>query len=174
MSKNKKLSAGILAYRVRGDDLQVLLGHPGGPFWKNKDRNAWSIPKGLIDDGEDPLRAAQREFLEETGFTLDGPFLELAPIRQKSGKIVSAWACEADIDTNNIQSNSFPLEWPPKSGKIQEFPEIDKAEYFSIIEAIGKINQYQLDLIKDLCKQLEMEFPEIEPEQETPIQGTLL
>lgn len=131
-------SAGLLMFRRRAG-LQVLLVHPGGPFWKNKDDGAWSIPKGEIYFGEPPLDAAQREFKEETGLTAQGPFVELVPIRQKSGKLVHCWAFEGDCDPAAIRSNTFTLEWPPRSGKHAEFPEIDRADWFTTAEARKKI-----------------------------------
>jgi predicted NUDIX family NTP pyrophosphohydrolase len=145
-----KRSAGILMYRRRDGELQVLLGHPGGPFWAKKDAGAWSIPKGEIDEGEDPLAAAKREFSEETGLRLEGELIALAPIRQKGGKVVLAWAIEGDCDARAIESNVFSMEWPPKSGKMAEFPEIDRAEWFSLDEARRRINPGQLPLIEEL------------------------
>jgi predicted NUDIX family NTP pyrophosphohydrolase len=128
-------SAGILAYRIGGDELEVLLVHPGGPFWRNKDAGSWSIPKGLLEPGEEPLEAAKREFEEETGLTVRGTFLPLGEAKQPSGKIVHAWAVAADIDVTRIRSNTFELEWPPKSGKRQEFPEVDKGGWFGLTAA---------------------------------------
>ena len=143
-------SAGILMYRRREGKLQVFLGHPGGPFWAKKDAGAWSIPKGEIDEGEDPLAAAKREFAEETGLRPDGELVALAPIRQKGGKVVLAWAIEGDCDARAIKSNVFSMEWPPRSGKMAEFPEIDCAEWFSLDEARRRINPGQLPLIDEL------------------------
>ena len=128
----------------------MFLGHPGGPFWAKKDAGAWSIPKGEIDEGEDPLAAAKREFAEETGLRPDGELVALAPIRQKGGKVVLAWAIEGDCDARAIKSNVFSMEWPPKSGKMAEFPEIDRAEWFSLDEARRRINPGQLPLIDEL------------------------
>jgi len=145
-----KRSAGILMYRRRDGELQVLLGHPGGPFWAKKDAGAWSIPKGEIDEGEDPLAAAKREFAEETGLRPDGELIALTPIRQKGGKVVLAWAIEGDCDARAIESNVFSMEWPPKSGKMAEFPEIDRAEWFSLDEARRRINPGQLPFIEEL------------------------
>jgi predicted NUDIX family NTP pyrophosphohydrolase len=145
-----KRSAGILMYRRRDGELQVLLGHPGGPFWAKKDAGAWSIPKGEIDAGEDPLAAAKREFAEETGLRPDGELVALTPIRQKGGKVVLAWAIEGDCDARAIESNVFSMEWPPKSGKMAEFPEIDRAEWFSLDEARRRINPGQLPFIEEL------------------------
>jgi predicted NUDIX family NTP pyrophosphohydrolase len=127
----KKFSAGVLLYRSGEAGVEVLLVHPGGPFWAKKDLAAWSLPKGEYLDGEDPLSAAKREFAEETGFAIDGTFLPLGEVKLSSGKIVSAWALEHDLDPALIKSNTFTLEYPPKSGKMQEFPEVDAAGWFS-------------------------------------------
>ena len=132
-------SAGILLYRFREGVLQVLLAHPGGPFWAKKDAGAWTIPKGEIGDSEEPLAAARRELREETGLDLDGEFIALAPVRQKSGKWVHAWALEGDCDPAAIRSNTFSVEWPPRSGKQAEFPEVDRAAWFSLPEAKRKV-----------------------------------
>ena len=147
-----KQSAGILLYRKSKSELQVFLVHPGGPFFKNKDSGAWSIPKGEFLDDEDALTAAKREFEEETGQAIDGSFVKLEPVRLKSGKIVHAWAVEGDIDHETIYSNSFEMEWPPKSGKNQSFPEIDRAGWFSADEARLKINPAQAKLIDNLIE----------------------
>ena len=147
-----KKSAGILLYRKNGSRLEVLLVHPGGPFWKNKDEGAWSVPKGEFNDDENALDAAKREFKEETGFSCSGNFLELSPVKQKSGKMVYAWALEKDIDTSKIKSNEFEMEWPPKSGKQQRFPEIDKAQWFAAAEAKQKINASQAGFIDELIR----------------------
>jgi len=124
-------SAGLLMYRHRGGILQVFLVHPGGPYWAKKDLGSWSIPKGEFTPDEDPLEAAKREFEEETGFSASGPFSPLTPIKQPSGKIVQAWAFEGDGDPSAIKSNTFSMEWPPRSGKYQEFPEVDRAGWFT-------------------------------------------
>jgi len=145
-----KQSAGILLYRKKESELQVFLVHPGGPFFKNKDMGAWSIPKGEFLDDEDPLAAAKREFKEETGQSIDGNFIPLNPVTLKSGKIVYAWAVEGDLDHENIFSNLFEMEWPPKSGKKQSFPEIDRAEWFDVEIAKQKINSGQVGLIESL------------------------
>lgn len=145
-----KLSAGLLLYRNTTGQLEVLLVHPGGPFWKKKDLGAWSIPKGEYNEPEDALTAAKREFKEETGMDVGGNFLVLKPVKQKSGKLVHAFALAADIDAAKIVSNTFPLEWPPKSGKFIQVPEIDKAEWFTIAEAKQKINAAQLQLVDEL------------------------
>ncbi|MEO1054102.1 MAG: NUDIX domain-containing protein [Bacteroidota bacterium] len=144
-----KQSAGILLYRWVNDSFEVFLVHPGGPFFKNKDAGAWTIPKGEFE-AEDPLAAAKREFKEETGFEPDGDFLTLEPITQKGGKKVHAWALEGDIDGTKIVSNTFELEWPPKSGRVQHFPEIDKAEWFDEASAEKKINPAQWALVLQL------------------------
>lgn len=128
----------------------MLLAHPGGPFWKNKDAGAWSIVKGEYNDDEEPLSAAKREWQEETNLALPGKFIPLKPVRQKSGKEILAWAIEADIDPAHIKSNDFEIEWPPKSGRKQSFPEIDRAEWFSVEAAKEKINPKQAALIQEL------------------------
>jgi predicted NUDIX family NTP pyrophosphohydrolase len=146
-----KQSAGILLYRNNNWQLEVFLVHPGGPFFKNKDAGVWSIPKGEFLDDEDPLLAAKREFQEETGQTLMGnDFIKLVPIKQKSGKTVHAWALEGDIDADNIVSNTFEIEWPPRSGKQASFAEIDRGGWFSVGEAKVKINPAQAALIDEL------------------------
>ncbi|MEJ7684919.1 MAG: NUDIX domain-containing protein [Segetibacter sp.] len=149
-----KLSAGIIAYRQSANDrFQVLLVHPGGPFFKNKDIGVWSIPKGEYVEGEDALSAAKREFTEETGNTLPaGDFIRLKPVKIKSGKVISAWAVETNFSEPFIQSNFFEMEWPPRSGKKQSFPEIDKAEWFTLKEARDKINAGQINIIEELEK----------------------
>lgn len=147
-------SGGILLYRLIGDELQVLLVHPGGPFWKRKDEGAWSIPKGLFEENESPLDAAKREFKEETGFDAAGSFIDLGSIKQSSKKIVHIWALERDIDETKIVSNMFSMEWPKKSGYIREFPEIDKAGWFKISEAKEKIQRGQAGFIDRLIAKL--------------------
>lgn len=151
-----KLSAGILAYKINDQGKpEVLLVHPGGPFWKKKDEGVWSIPKGEYEEGEDALSAAKREFTEETGNELpDGNFIKLDPVKIKSGKIVSVWAIRAEFETLLIRSNTFEMEWPPKSGKKQVFPEVDKAEWFTIEEAAIKINSGQVKVIEQLIELL--------------------
>jgi predicted NUDIX family NTP pyrophosphohydrolase len=144
-------SAGILLYRFTDQQIQIFLVHPGGPFFRNKDEGSWSIPKGEFLDDEDPLDAAKREFAEETGQMVDGKFIRLEPIVQKSGKKVYAWAVEGDIKAESIVSNTFELEWPPKSGKKQSFPEIDRAGWFDIETAKVKINIAQVGLIEELA-----------------------
>ncbi|HEX9020440.1 MAG TPA: NUDIX domain-containing protein [Nitrospirota bacterium] len=143
-------SAGLLLYRVQKGNLEVLLVHPGGPLWARKDIGAWSVPKGLIDEGEDPLEAARREFHEETGFVANGPFLPLTPVKLRSGKTVIAWAAKGDCDPGRARSNTFTMEWPPHSGKRQAFPEADRAAWFATDEAARKINPGQAALIEEL------------------------
>ena len=140
----------MLLYRVREGALEVFLAHPGGPFWAKKDLGAWSIPKGEIDEGEDPLEAARREFEEETGFRPEGIFRELTPVRQRSGKIVHAWAVQGDCDPTAIRSNTFTLEWPPRSGRMQEIPEVDRAGWFDLDAAMEKILEGQRELLDEL------------------------
>lgn len=138
-------------YRVRGQVVEVLLVHPGGPFWKSKDDGAWSIPKGEFEEGEDALAAARREFLEETGVAIDGEFRELAPCRLRSGKLVRAFAIEKDLDVANMSSNSFTTEWPPKSGRMQSFPEVDRYGWFALEVAARKINAGQVPFLAELA-----------------------
>jgi len=145
-----KISAGLLLYRKTGGALEVFLVHPGGPFWARKDEGAWSVPKGEFDEGEDALDAAQREFQEETGMAAKGEFHPLKPVRQSGGKMVYAWAVQFDLDAAAVKSNTFSMEWPPRSGKTQEFPEIDRAGWFRIDEARRKILKSQLDLLEQL------------------------
>ena len=152
MTKNQ--SAGLLLYRKYKNILEVFLVHPGGPLWKNKDETAWSIPKGEFDENEEPLQAAVREFFEETGIPVSGKFIELKPVIQKGGKKVFAWALEKNIDAATILSNHFEMEWPPRSGKYQSFPEVDKGAWFTIDEAKKKINVMQAALIEELQKKL--------------------
>lgn len=153
MSRSNPVSAGLVVFRRRRG-LEVLLAHPGGPFWRRKDDGVWTIPKGLIEPGEDPLAAAQREFTEETNFAVSAPFIALAPVKQKSGKIVHAWAVEADVDLAHFVSNTFEIEWPPKSGRRQSFPEIDRVGYFTLPAAAIKILTYQLPLLRELEQHL--------------------
>ena len=149
-----KRSAGVLLFRRVGPQPEVLLVHPGGPFWKNKDDGAWSIPKGEHDVREDPLAAAKREFAEETGTTLAGEFIPLGEIRQPGGKIVAAWALEGDLDSASVRSNTFSMPWPPGSGKSREFPEIDRAAWFSLEAAGRKILKGQAELLERLARHL--------------------
>jgi predicted NUDIX family NTP pyrophosphohydrolase len=145
-----KQSAGLLMYRRREGGLEVFLVHPGGPLWARKDLGAWSIPKGLIDSDEDALAAARREFTEETGFTAEGQFTPLTPIKQAGGKIVQAWAVEGDCDPSAIRSNTFKMEWPPRSGKWPEFPEVDRAAWLTVEQARLKILKGQQGLLDQL------------------------
>jgi predicted NUDIX family NTP pyrophosphohydrolase len=147
-----KKSAGILMYRRRHGVLEVFLVHPGGPFWAKKDVGAWSIPKGEYSEQENPLEAARREFQEETGWESSGEFIPLTPRRQPSGKMISAWAVEGNCDASAIRSNSFTLEWPPRSGKQSEFPEVDRAGWFSIPEAEEKILKGQAGFLQELVR----------------------
>jgi predicted NUDIX family NTP pyrophosphohydrolase len=143
-------SAGLLIYRRREKRVEVFLVHPGGPFWQNKDLGAWSIPKGEFPTGEVPLEVAQRELLEETGLRVEGPFIPLEPIRQRGGKIVHAWLVEADFESGDVKSNTFAVEWPPRSGKFKNFPEVDRAEWFDLATAAEKILQSQRPLLDKL------------------------
>ena len=146
-----KESAGILIYRIKNEELEVFLVHPGGPLWSKKDLGVWSIPKGELDEEEDSLKVAYREFKEETGQEFIGNLTPLKPIRQKSGKIVHAWTGEGEIDESTIFSNTFEMEWPPKSGKMQSFPEVDKGGWFTMSEAKKKINPGQVPLLEELA-----------------------
>lgn len=150
-----KKSSGILVYRINEGQLRLLLVHPGGPFWAKKDLGVWSIPKGEYEEDEPPLAAAIREFKEELGFDIDGDFIELSAITQKGGKIVQAWAVEQDLDISGFHSNIFSIEWPPRSGKFKDFPEVDKAEWFTPEEARQKINPAQAAFVDELMKKLE-------------------
>lgn len=151
-----KKSAGILLYRKKVKAVEVFLVHPGGPFWKNKDLGAWSIPKGEFTETEDPLDAAIRELEEETGVKCSGTFLELTAVKQKGGKLVYAWALEQDIDPLILTSNTFQMEWPPKSGQLQNFPEVDKGQWFHPAEAKQKINIFQSAFIDELVLKLNL------------------
>ena len=134
-----KRSAGILLYRRNGKDFEFFLVHPGGPFWRNRDAGAWTVPKGAIEPGEDPLAAARREFTEETGFAIDGEFVELGTFKQPGGKLVAVWTVEGDCDPEKLTSNEFEMDWPPRSGKRQRFPEIDRGGWFCVAEARDKL-----------------------------------
>jgi predicted NUDIX family NTP pyrophosphohydrolase len=144
-------SAGLLMYRRSGGALEVLLVHPGGPFWMKKDAGAWSIPKGEYEGGEEALAAAAREFQEETGLVARGPYTPLTPIRQQGGKVVEAWAFEGDCDAESLKSTTFSLEWPRGSGRRQEFPEVDRAGWFGLDEARRKILPAQAALLDELA-----------------------
>jgi predicted NUDIX family NTP pyrophosphohydrolase len=150
-----KQSAGILAYRRSGDEWQVFLVHPGGPFWAKKDHGAWSIPKGEFLEEEDPLLAARREFREEVGQDIVGEFVKLTLRRQKSGKTIHAWAVEGDVDETRLISNEFEMEWPPRSGKMQRFAEVDAGKWFSFAEAKIGINPGQIPILEELALLLE-------------------
>ena len=141
-------------YRKRAGALEFLLVHPGGPFFKGKDAGTWTIPKGEIEKEEDGLATARREFEEETGFPAHGQFLELTPIRQKSGKVVRAWAFEGDCNPGTLKSNTFEMQWPPRSGRMQAFPEVDRAAFFGVDAAKDKINPAQLPLLEELARKL--------------------
>jgi predicted NUDIX family NTP pyrophosphohydrolase len=145
-----KRSAGILLFRDRGGRLEVLLVHPGGPFWANRDEGAWSIPKGEFAEGDDPLAAAKREFTEETGFAPSGTPFRLEPLRQPGGKVVYAWAVRGDLDAAAVRSNTFSLEWPPNSGQRREFPEVDRAAWFTLAEAGRRIAPGQAGFLVQL------------------------
>jgi predicted NUDIX family NTP pyrophosphohydrolase len=150
MARSRPISAGILVFRRR-NALEVLLAHPGGPFWAKKDAGVWTIPKGLVEAGADLIATARREFAEETNLLLpDGEFIALAPAVQKSGKVVHAFAIEADLDLEPFASNTFDMEWPPKSGRRQAFPEIDRVAYFDMLAAMNKILSYQRPLLVEL------------------------
>jgi predicted NUDIX family NTP pyrophosphohydrolase len=149
-----KQSAGIVLYKIVNGEAMFFLVHPGGPFFKNRDLGSWTIPKGEYPDDEEPLTAAIREFAEETGLALSGDFIELAPVTQKGGKVVAAWAIAGDIDITQLVSNTFQIEWPPRSGKMQSFPEIDKGAWFDYDTAIEKINPAQAALLQELKNKL--------------------
>jgi predicted NUDIX family NTP pyrophosphohydrolase len=149
MPRAKQISAGILAFRRRPEP-EVLLAHPGGPFWAKKDAGAWTIPKGLVETGDELIAAAQREFTEETNLVVNGEMVELTPVAQKSGKLVHAFALEMDFDLSHFASNTFAMEWPPKSGRRQNFAEIDRIAYFALPMARLKIIAYQLPLLAEL------------------------
>ncbi len=153
MRRSKDISAGLLIYR-RENGLEVLLAHPGGPFWVKKDDGVWTIPKGLVEAGNDLIAAARREFTEETNLTADGELTALSPVNQKSGKTVHAFAFEADFDLARFASNEFQFEWPPRSGRQQSFPEIDRIAYFALPIAKVKILLYQRPLLEELERRL--------------------
>jgi len=148
-------SAGILLYRIRAGTLEVFLVHPGGPYWQKKDAGVWSIPKGELEEGADALATAQREFLEETGSKVTGEFVPLLPLKQPSGKLVHAWAANGDVDASSIASNTFRMEWPPRSGRQQEFPEIDRGAWFTIPAAREKMLSSQRGFLDQLEQQID-------------------
>jgi predicted NUDIX family NTP pyrophosphohydrolase len=149
-----KTSAGILLYKKVQGALQVFLVHPGGPYFARKDEGVWSIPKGEIDEGEDPLAAARREFEEETGCRPEGGLIPLSPVKQKGGKTVLSWSVEGGCDAGTISSNTFTIEWPTGSGRMQEYPEVDRAGWFTVEEAKRKIHPAQAALIDELCSKV--------------------
>jgi predicted NUDIX family NTP pyrophosphohydrolase len=149
-----KISAGLLMYRDTDHDLEVLLVHPGGPFWQRKDNGAWTIPRGEVENGEDYLTAAIREFKEETGWQPQGPYLSLGEVRLRSGKTVHAWAFPGSVDPASLRSNLFEIEWPPKSGRRQQFPEIDRAGFFPMAEARNKMRISELPFLDRLAEEL--------------------
>lgn len=161
MAKRSKQSAGLLVYRFKNVRLEVFLIHPGGPLWKNKDLGAWSIPKGEFPDEEDPLDAAKREVKEETDHEVDGEFIPLTPVKQKSGKVVYAWGVKDDIDPEVLSSNTFKMEWPPKSGKYQEFPEADKGGWFDYYTALDKVHSYLKPMLEELVEKLDVQESEL-------------
>jgi predicted NUDIX family NTP pyrophosphohydrolase len=149
----KKVSAGILLYR-RTTRLEVFLVHPGGPFWAKKDLGSWSLPKGELEEGEDPLERAKLELAEETGFHVDGEFRPLTAQKQPSGKTIHAWSIEGDCDPAHLRSNTFSVEWPPKSGQHREFPEVDRAAWFDVPEALRRVTPGQAEFIEELARLL--------------------
>jgi predicted NUDIX family NTP pyrophosphohydrolase len=150
-------SAGLLLFRRKGPYREVLLAHPGGPLWAKKDEGAWSIPKGLIEEDEHPLAAAKREFREETGVPPRGTFIELGNYKQPGGKLILAWAVKGDFDPRNFKCNYFSMPWPPKSGRMKEFPEIDRVAWFEAGEAMRKIIKGQRPIVEELIRRLEIE-----------------
>ena len=160
-----KKSAGILLFRERDGHVEVLLVHPGGPFWAKKDDGAWSVPKGELEEDEDPLTAAMREVKEETGIDIDGDLIAMKQLRQPGGKIVYAWAAEGDFDAATLKSNSFSMEWPPKSGLRREFPEVDRAAWFTLELAKSKILRGQVGFIDQLQEIIENRFNTIAKDQ---------
>ena len=160
-----KLSAGLVMYRRAVGQVEILLVHPGGPFWAKKDIGSWSIPKGEVSSGEDPLTAAIREFEEETGVRPDGRFFFLGTIKQKAGKTIQAWAFEGDCDPKIFRSNTFEIEWPPHSGRRERFPEVDRAEFLPLREAVAKVNPAQVQLL-DRLERLISSTETLEPENE--------
>lgn len=163
----KKQSAGLLLYRQKNGRVEVLIAHPGGPFFAKKDNGFWSIPKGLYEDDEDPFVAAKREFEEEIGWPAPtGKYFELGEIKRKDGKTIKAWAVEGQVDETEVKSNTFEMEWPPKSGKVQEFPEIDRAKWFDLPTASPKLQLIQTEFLERLADHLKISFePSHEPNQ---------
>jgi predicted NUDIX family NTP pyrophosphohydrolase len=155
-----KKSAGLLVYRGSPPAVEVLLVHPGGPYWSKKDEGSWSIPKGLYTEPEDSLMAARREFEEEIGKPVTGSFVALGEFKQPGGKIVTAWAVETDLDVSDFTSNSFQMEWPPRSGKLQYFPEVDKAGWFSLGAALKKLTKGQTAILHALARRLLIDIEE--------------
>ena len=152
MRSKGKTSAGLLMYRRRAGNLEVFLVHPGGPYGIKRDAASWSIPKGEYEAGEEPIEVAKREFCEETGFSPRGEFIPLSPVRQSGGKVVTAWAFEGDCDPSNLKSNTFSMEWPPRSGRQQVFPEVDRGDWFPIAKAEEKIISAQAALLHELSR----------------------
>jgi predicted NUDIX family NTP pyrophosphohydrolase len=151
-----KKSAGIIVYRIRSGLLELFLAHSGGPFWEKKDYNAWTFPKGEFEEGEEPFDAALREFREETGQSVQGDFIELTPRRNPSGKMVYAWACEGDVDEKAVRSNLFEMEWPPGSGNVQKFPEVDRGAWFDISEAKKRVHKGLVPILEELEKKIDL------------------
>jgi predicted NUDIX family NTP pyrophosphohydrolase len=169
----KKHSAGIIVYRIKEGVPEVLMAHMGSPWWAKKDVGAWSVPKGVIEEGEEPFETAKREFTEELSLQPpEGDYLELGTVDQHNNKSVTAWAIEADLDISKIKSNTYELEWPPRSGKTQEFPEIDRAVYMSLPEAAQKCVRGQAELFERLANELHVPFG-AEEIPEPPSQGSL-
>lgn len=171
----KKQSAGILLFRRSGSNIEVLLGHPGGPFWKNKDMGAWSIPKGEYEPDEEPQLAACREFEEETGQAVpDGERIDLGEMKRKDGKVIHIWAVEGEVDEQHIMSNTFEVEWPPKTGQLQSFPEIDRAVWYPLEKAPAKMHKGQDIFIERLAKHLGVNWVSDQAPPDAPKQTTLL
>jgi predicted NUDIX family NTP pyrophosphohydrolase len=157
VTRSKKQSAGVLVFRRSERGIEVLLAHPGGPIFRHRDAGAWTIPKGEIEPGEPPLDAARRELREETGYELLGPYVPLGSVKLKSGKVVYAWACEGDVDLSAFKSCLFRMEWPPRSGRLTEFPELDRVQYFDVDVARVKLNEAQSELVSRLLAHLALE-----------------
>lgn len=149
-----KRSAALLVFRRAGSGIEVFLVHPGGPFWVKKDLGAWSLPKGELDENEDGLAAAKREFFEEVGQRVEGTFIALTPVKQRGGKVVQAWAVEGDVDVAAVKSNEFEMEWPPRSGRTARFPEVDRGQWFPIAEAVRRILPAQVPILEELLAKL--------------------